>query len=130
MYIDCYQSIVKDESQEQKEHQAITITVQLDGRLAEMFPPLEAYKEGEQPWYIDNINPDWVYESDVNEEKYNTYKNYLEILTLFQNNYFNINILGAITSFRILENTPILKWNESNWNQSSWSDLFVEEEDE
>ena len=123
--IKCNQNLVKDS--EEVIHPALNIVVQLSTELNYKFPPLEAYTKGLDPWYIRNIDMEWVTASPENMEKYTFYKNFLELLTLFQNDYFKLNILGVLTVFEIDGNAPILRWGHSRWNESLWSNLEIEE---
>lgn len=122
-----YQSTITDTND--IEHPYINVSITISPLLVDKFPPLEAYQEGKQPWYIQNIDPAWIAESDENRTKYNTYKDYLELLTLFYNNYFDFNILGVITEYEISGNVPMMRWNRSRWNEAIWSNDVVQEEE-
>ena len=127
--VDCKQNIVEDD--ENIEHPAVIIIVNLYAELEKRFPPIEAYLEGEDPWDIRNIDMSWVTDPDhpENLEKYMFYKSCLELLTLFQNGYFKLDILGVLTVFEISENAPVLRWGHSRWNEATWSNTQITEEE-
>lgn len=126
--VSCSQSIANDSLG--VHHQLLELIIQLDPVLAEKFPPESAYlTTSTYPvWDIRAINSVWVISSPENREKYDYYKNFLDFLTLFENNYFKLNILGTITKFEISENSRALIWNDSIWNQSTWGNTTTEEE--
>lgn len=128
--ITCSQDIVKDS--QDVDHPHLILTIEIDLNLEDKFPPEEAYLVGgEYPvWDYRDIDPAWLNDPDhpENIEMYNYYIDFLNLLTLFQNNYFKLDILGVITEFEISGNARILKWNDSIWNQSLWSGTRTEEE--
>ena len=125
MIINCTQNLVEDE--DEIIHPALILTVSLSSLLVNKFPPESAYLAGEEPWIIDNIDPAWILESQANEDKYNFYKDFLDLITLFQNGYFKLDILGVLTTFEISGNAPIFRWGHSRWNNSLWSNTTVTE---
>lgn len=136
--VECKQSIVQDNNN--LDHPAIEVTLVLgNSELLNYFPPYDntAYTnpDPEDPStdYIGDIrciNMDWVNESEENTTKYNNYKNLLELLILFDNSYFDLDILGVITKFDISDNARVLTWGEARWNQSLWSGTYVTAEEE
>ena len=126
--VSCHQDIVEDENE--VAHPALIATIQLSSELVSKFPPVEAYTEGTDPWYIDNIDMNWVVASPENTEKYTFYKNFLELLTLIQNDYFKLSVLGVLTRFEIDGNAPVLRWGHSRWNESLWSNVEITQPEE
>ena len=131
MSISCYQDIIQDSVDgDNHPHIMLRIILSQDLKKEGVFPPEEAYAPHYE-YNIDYILDSWLNDPDHPENitMYNFYKEFLDVLTLFENDYFKINILGVITEFEISGNSPILKWNESVWNEAQWSgDYIVEEE--
>ena len=121
-----YQEIRKDDYNNDKPF--ILLNLDLSDELQGQFPLEEAY-DPDHLWDINYIDPDWISASEENTEKYNTYKDYLELLTLFENDYFKLNILGVLTKFEVTGNALVLRWNEGLWNEATWSNNYVQEEE-
>lgn len=121
----CSQDIVEVDS---KKYPRVLVEVELSNSLVSLFPPVTAYPVGHE-YDIRYIDMSWVNSSEDNFKLYSFYKDFLELITLLQNNYFKLDILGVISLFEIDTNAPILRWGDSRWNNSLWSDVSVQEEE-
>lgn len=109
-----YISIIRFEQKVEEPYSIIEISVHIDQKADALFPPAGWYEEGHL-WDIDYIKAEYK-----NTTEYNTYKNYLDFLTLYTNGYFSINILGVVVKYLLEDKSPIFIWNESNWNEATW----------
>ena len=115
-------------------HPFVILNLDLAQALQNALPPQTsgvdgAYDDPNYIGYIEHIRPEWLSQSEGNQVLYNNLKDYLELLTLFENNYFKLNILGVLTIFEVTGNALILRWNKGLWNEAQWSDNYVQEEE-